>query len=168
MIRWERLDERIARAEKTLIVVFLAAMILTAFAQIALRNVFGVGLNWAEPLVRYLVLWVGFIGAALAAREGRHITIEVFTRRMPGRKGRIIAAAVHGCSAAVCGLLAYAGAKFIQDEAQLGNRTFLDLPVWVPELIIPVAFALMAARFLLWSIKACSARTPLPAPHQPS
>jgi TRAP-type C4-dicarboxylate transport system permease small subunit len=164
----ERLDARIARAEKALIVVFLAAMILTAFAQILLRNVFGIGLSWAEPLVRYLVLWVGFIGAALAAREGRHITIEVFARRSPGQRGRFLAAAVHGCSAVVCGLLTYAGAKFIQDEAQLGGRTFLDLPVWVPELIIPVAFALMTARFLLWSIRAFSGRTPAAAPHHPS
>ena len=163
---FERLDELVARVEKVLIVVCLAAMILAAFAQIVLRNLFGIGLSWSEPLVRYLVLWVGFIGAALAAREGRHITIEVFTRRMPGRRGRWLAAATYAVSALVCGVLAYAGVKFLQDEAQLGNRTFLDLPVWVPELIIPAAFALMTARFLLWSAKACTGRMRETAPHR--
>ena len=74
---WERMDETIGRLEKAIMVLFLGLMIVTAFAQIALRNFVGIGLPWSEPLVRYLVLWVGFIGASLAAREGRHITIEV-------------------------------------------------------------------------------------------
>ena len=55
---WERLDELMGRVEKALIVLFLSLMILTAFAQIALRNLFGIGLSWSEPIVRYLVLWV--------------------------------------------------------------------------------------------------------------
>ena len=77
MKSWERLDALLARVEQALLVFFLALMMVTAFSQIAVRNLFGIGLTWSEPLVRYLVLWVGFLGAALAVREGRHITIEV-------------------------------------------------------------------------------------------
>ena len=47
---WQQLDELIGRVEKALIVLFLGLMILTAFAQIALRNFFGIGLS-------YLVMW---------------------------------------------------------------------------------------------------------------
>ena len=86
MRSWERLDALLSRGlEQALLVFFLALMMVTAFAQIAVRNLFGIGLTWSEPLVRYLVLWVGFLGAALAVREGRHITIEVAVLWRPAR-----------------------------------------------------------------------------------
>lgn len=166
MKSWDRLDGIVSRVEKALMVAFLSLMILTAFAQIVLRNFWGVGLAWSEPLVRYLVLWVGFIGAALATREGRHITLEVLARRAPGRGSRVPEALSQLCSALVCALLAYAAMKFIHDEAQIGSRTFLDLPVWIPELIIPITFAVMALRFLLRTIRALRGPAGVqPGPH---
>ena len=164
---WERLDELMGRVEKALIVLFLSLMILTAFAQIALRNLFGIGLSWSEPIVRYLVLWVGFIGAALAAREGRHITIEVFTLWTAGKGGRQLAVVSQVCSAVVCSLLTYAAVKFVIDDAHLGSRTFLNLPTWVPELIIPATFALMTLRFALRSIQGLCAPAASQAPTHP-
>jgi TRAP-type C4-dicarboxylate transport system permease small subunit len=146
---WERLDKTIGRVEKTLMVLFLGVMIMVAFAQIALRNLLGVGLPWSEPLVRYLVLWVGFIGASLAAREGRHITIEVVKLQSSANGRRYLAALSQGCAAVVCAMMTWAAVNFVRDDAQIGNRTFLDLPTWIPETIIPATFAIMSLRFLL-------------------
>jgi TRAP-type C4-dicarboxylate transport system permease small subunit len=53
----------------------------------------------------------------------------------------------------VCGGLTYAALKFIQNEVQMGNRTFLELPAWVPELILPITFILMTFRFGLRSFR---------------
>ncbi|HSV93392.1 MAG TPA: TRAP transporter small permease [Desulfobacterales bacterium] len=152
MSTWERLDRLLAKAEQTLLVCCLALMMVTAFTQIAVRNLFGIGLTWSEPLVRYLVLWVGFLGAALAVREGKHITIEVASLWTSARESRALRAVSHTASAAVCALLAYAAARFVGDEAQLGSRTFLSLPDWVPALVVPVTFAVMALRFLLRAV----------------
>lgn len=151
---WERLDAAIGRLEKVLMVLFLGLMMVAAFAQIALRNLMGLGLSWSEPLVRYLVLWVGFIGASLATREGRHITIEVFKLRPSATGRRYLAAASQLCAFVVCTAMTWAALKFVRDDAQIGNRTFLDLPTWILETIIPAAFAVMSLRFLLRAIKA--------------
>ena len=150
---WEQLDSIIGRVEQTLIVMFLSLMILTAFSQITLRNIIGIGLSWSEPLVRYLVLWVGFIGAALAVREGRHITIEVAFIWASTRSRKALKIVSHLCCALVCALMTYAAAKFVHDEAQIGSLTFLDLPVWIPELVMPLTFAVMALRFLGCSLQ---------------
>jgi len=150
---WERLDAAIGRLELTLVVLSVVLMMVTAFAQIVLRNVMGVGLSWSEPFVRYLVLWVGFIGASLATREGRHITIEVFMVRSSARGRRYLAAVSQLCALVVCALMAWAAVKFVHDDAQIGHRTFLDLPTWVLETIIPAAFAVMSLRFLLQTIR---------------
>ncbi len=151
---WERLDEAIGRLEKSLMVIFLGLMIVAAFAQIALRNFVGVGLPWSESLVRYLVLWVGFIGASLAAREGRHITIEVIKLRPSAGGRRYLAAVSQLCAVVVCALMTWAAVKFVHDDAQIGTRTFLDLPTWILETIIPATFAIMSLRFLLRAIRA--------------
>lgn len=151
---WERLDEAIGRLEKSLMVIFLGLMIVAAFAQIALRNFVGVGLPWSESLVRYLVLWVGFIGASLAAREGRHITIEVIKLRPSAGGRRYLAAVSQLCAVVVCTLMTWAAVKFVRDDAQIGTRTFLELPTWILETIIPATFAIMSLRFLLRAIRA--------------
>ena len=151
---WERLDGAIGRLEKSLMVIFLGLMIVAAFAQIALRNFVGVGLPWSESLVRYLVLWVGFIGASLAAREGRHITIEVIKLRPSAGGRRYLAAVSQLCAVVVCALMTWAAVKFVSDDAEIGTRTFLDLPTWVLETIIPATFAIMSLRFLLRAIRA--------------
>ena len=62
-MKWLRsFDSLLARAETVVLVAFLGSMVVLAFLQVVLRNVFGTGLIWADTLVRHLVLWAGFFG----------------------------------------------------------------------------------------------------------
>ncbi len=153
MDRWERVDATIDRVEQTLIVTFLSSMILIAFLQIVLRNFFTTGLDWGDSLLRNLVLWIGFLGATLATREGKHINIDVVSRWLPSLGRNIVTLSTHLFSFFICCGLTYAALKFIKNEAQMGNRTFLNLPAWVPEMILPMTFGLMSFRFGLRSFK---------------
>ena len=138
----------LGRVEKFLVAAMLSIMILLAFWQIILRNVFSTGISWGDPLVRYLVLWVGFIGASLATKEGKHITIEIFSRWFSGHGRLYLKAISYLVSAFVCGLLTFAGWTFVRNEAQMGTATFLEIPAWIPQSIIPVTFALITLRFI--------------------
>jgi len=152
MDHWKRLDKIIDRMEQRLLVTLLSLMILIAFSQIVLRNLFDTGLAWGDPLVRNLVLWVSFIGATLATKEGKHINIDVVSRWMPPR-GKILVEAITGLfSSLVCALMTFAALKFIKNEAQMGGDTFFGIPLWIPEIILPITFALMALRFSLHSL----------------
>ncbi len=144
---WYRLDEQISRVEKVLVAALLTLMILTAFSQIMLRNFFSTGIDWGDALVRYLVVWVGFIGAAIATREGKHISIDVLSRWFTGVGSIAVQAVSHFFSAVICGLLTLAAIKFVLFEAQMGSTVFSELPAWVPALIIPVTFGMMTLRF---------------------
>jgi C4-dicarboxylate transporter DctQ subunit len=146
---WDKLDTKISRMETVLVTVLLTLMILTAFSQIVLRNFFSTGIDWGDALVRYLVVWVAFIGAAIATREGKHITIDLLSRWLTGGGSIAIQALACFFSAVICGLLTLAATKFIWFEAQMGGTAFFKLPVWVPELIMPVTFGLMTLRFLM-------------------
>jgi len=153
------MDEMIDRVEQTLLVILLSFMIFTAFLQILLRNAFSTGLTWGDPFVRNLVLWTGFIGATLATREGKHINIDVVSQWMPPLGKTFIKVVIHLFSFSICGLLTYAAMKFIKNEAQIGNVTFLGIPSWIPEIILPIIFGLMAFRFGLRFLKSLSAIT---------
>jgi TRAP-type C4-dicarboxylate transport system permease small subunit len=144
-----RLDQLIGRLEKILVAVLLSAMILLAFGQIVLRNFFGTGFAWSDSLVRYLVLWVAFLGATMAAGENRHIRIELLPGRSGTRSRTFLGVVSLTLSILVCSLLTWAAARFVQFEAQMGASTFLGLPAWFPAVIIPVTFAVITFRYLL-------------------
>jgi len=153
MNQWERVDDTIERVEQTLLVAFLGFMILLAFLQIVLRNFFFTGLDWGDSLLRNLVLWIGFIGATLATKEGKHINIDVVSRWLPSLGKNVVTLIIHLFSFSICCLLTYAALKFIKNEVQMGNITFLNIPAWVPEMILPITFSLMTFRFGLRSFK---------------
>jgi C4-dicarboxylate transporter DctQ subunit len=147
MYIWDRFDEKLSRVEQAFVTILLTVMILMAFFQIVLRNFFDTGISWGDSLVRYLVVWVGFIGAAIATKEGKHINIDVASRWLTGPQSNYIRLVSHFFSAVICGFLTLAAIKFLRFEAQMGSTAFFKLPVWVPEIIIPVTFGLMTLRF---------------------
>ena len=146
---WEKLDSRISKIERALITILLSMMILMAFSQIVLRNFFATGIDWGDSLVRYLVVWVAFIGAAVATREGKHISIDLLSRWQKGAGSKTVPILSCFFSSVVSALMTLAAVKFLWFEAQMGSTAFLDLPVWIPELIMPAAFGLMTLRFLM-------------------
>lgn len=150
---WGRTDEVIDRVEQTLITILLSLMIAIAFLQIVLRNIFATGIAWADPLVRNLVLWVGFVGAAIATKEGKHITIDVLPQWVPQQVKTIIGIIIKLFAAFICGLLTFAAVKFVRNEALMGSITFVGVPAWVPQLILPITFGIMALRFCLLALK---------------
>ncbi len=112
--RWERIDEVIGQVEQILLVVLLSALVLVAFSQIILRNLFSTGIAWGDAFVRGLVLWTGFIGATIAAREGKHICIDVVSRWLSPKGKRAVAIIIHAFSFLICCFLCFAALKFIR------------------------------------------------------
>jgi len=122
--------------------------VAVAGGQIFLRIGLGSGWSWAAELERILVLWLGFIGAVVASREGRHIRIDIAAHLLPGRFlapcGRLVALLAAG----IAGMLGTAAVRFVLDEARYGTAIVFGLPSWLPLTVLPIAFFLMAFHFL--------------------
>ena len=153
MEAWDRVDRVLERTEQALVVVFLSTMMILAFLQIFLRNVLTTGLAWGDLLLRNLVLWIGFIGASLATREGKHINIDILSRSLPVPWKTWVECVTQLFAALICGLLTYAALKFVKMEVQMGSLPLLGIPVWTLETILPLTFCLMAARFISGSMR---------------
>ena len=143
------LDRTLAKFETVLLVVFLGTMVVLAFVQVLLRNVFGTGLIWGDTLVRHMVLWTGFIGGGLAAFEGRHISIDALTKFLSPRVRTAAGIVTHLFAAVVCYFLTAASWTFLKGEMEAGGDFILGLPGWVAMVIIPFGYALIMIHFAL-------------------
>jgi TRAP-type C4-dicarboxylate transport system permease small subunit len=93
------------KLEYFVLVFLLAMMVVLAFLQIVLRIFFATGITWGAPLLRHLVLWLGLLGATMAAKEGKHINIDVISRLLPGWGKGAVQALIDLFSAFICILL---------------------------------------------------------------
>ncbi len=144
----KNLGRRFNQMEELFISLLLLAMIFLASLQIFMRILFDSGLVWADPLLRHLVLWVGMLGAALATRYGKHITIDILSHLLPARGLLWLNLVLNLFAVVVCGFLTWAAFLFIKNEIAFGSgRELVGIPVWAWNLIFPLAFALMTARF---------------------
>ncbi len=139
--------------ENASLLLVLAAMIVLAAAQIVMRNVLDIGVSWGDEALRLMVLWITMLGAAAATRERRHIVIDVLSRSLPGGLQVWAAFIVDSFSAGVAGVLAWYAAVFVGDSKQYGDLLLNDLPAWPFQLILPVAFTIIAYRYVLWSLR---------------
>lgn len=154
-IEW--LDRTLAKTETVLLVVFLGTMVVLAFVQVVLRNFFGTGLIWGDTLVRHMVLWAGFIGGALAAFEGRHISIDALTKFLSPRLQSAAGVLTNLFAAVVCYYLADASWTFLRDEMEAGGEFILSLPGWVGMAIIPTGYILIMIHFALKVVELAAA-----------
>ena len=73
----------LTRTEETFLCLLLFAMILLACIQIFLRTFYSSGILWADPLLRYMVIWAGLFGAAVATKQSKHISIDIISHLVP-------------------------------------------------------------------------------------
>jgi len=134
--------------ENAALAVVFALTVVLPIAEIALRATLGIGIDGVSALVQHLTLALGMIGAAVAAREERLLSLAVVTM-LKGRAASMARFASGAISAAVAALLAFAAADFVAIERAAGNTLTYRIPVWLAELPLPVGFALIGAR-LAW------------------
>ena len=142
-----RLINIVTWTENALLIGMLALMVGLAAAQILFRNFFDMSIFGADQMLRLLVLWVAFLGAIAASREGKHIHVDAIARWLPVRVKSGVVALTDLFTLSVCLVLAWQSLRFMQSARESGEMAFASLPVWVAELILPLGFTLIALRY---------------------
>jgi TRAP-type C4-dicarboxylate transport system permease small subunit len=146
----KKIENYIAKIESYVLVAGLLLMIAAGTLQVILRNFFNTGLEWGDMLARALVLWVGFIGASLATRRGKHINIELVSKFITNPKLSMIRERIVTFIAFfLSGTLSVTGIIFTRAEVDNNMIAFLNIPTWVVFLIVPISFVLITLRFLI-------------------
>lgn len=136
------------RAEAVALAIALAAMMVLPLLGAPLR-LLGAQISGQSSIVQHLVLVAGMLGAAIAAKQGRLLSLSSLDTLIRGR-WRVVARSFSAAVAAtVCLMLGYAAMLFVQSEREAGSTLAYQLPTWIVELVLPVGFAVIAAR-ILW------------------
>ncbi|HLE33932.1 MAG TPA: TRAP transporter small permease subunit [Bacteroidota bacterium] len=145
----QRIDAFLTRIEGWLLVFILSVMVVLSFLQVVLRNAFSESLLWGDILLRHLVLWIGFIGAALATSKDRHITIDALTRFLTPKLKNAAKIVTNLFAATVCYFLLRASVTFVENELLDQSTVYGDISSIYSQIIIPVGFGLIILHFLI-------------------
>ncbi len=140
----------LARIENGALGAVLAAMVILPVSAVLLRWSFGWPLASANLLTQYLNLWLAMLGAVVAARAGRHLSLSTGElMKLTPRAQQLVSTATTSVAVAVTALLALASWKFLQAELRTGGEMAAHVPKWALQGAMPAGFAAMAL-YLTW------------------
>lgn len=143
--------------EESLIALLMAAMTLVAFGQVVARYVFNYSFVWALEVTGVLFAWLIFIGMSYGVRVGTHIGVDLLVKSVGPRTARALGAIAAVLCIVYSLVLAWGGLQYTLKMHDVGIL-MQDVPVpqWVPRLVLPIGFLLLALRFaqVLWQVLA--------------
>ncbi len=124
------------------------------------------GLIWSQNFALVLTLWVGFLGASMAAHDNKHLRVEAVQRHIPPSMRKWVAAASAGLTTAFCFGLMFLSLRYIafnydeyESTEHLGGIVQgMSLPKYIAFIALPLSFAVMAARFAAQAVAAMQGR----------
>jgi len=141
---------RLAQFEGGILVAVLAAMVALPVLSVAARLLFGFSSAAPNLWVQHLNLVLAFVGAVIAARTGRHLSLSTGELLHMSEAGqRRIAGFTSAVATAVTVMLAYAAAEFVRAELPAAKVLPGGVPVWLVQFVMPLGFLAMAL-YLAW------------------
>ncbi len=144
-----RLEWAFVRLNQGLVVALMASMAVLVFVNVVTRYLFNHSIIWVEELTQYEMIWITYLGAGLALREGRHVavdTLQDLLSPLPRRWLRTLIAAAMALFMAVLVVLGVQIAAFTWQQ----ETPVMNLPTGLPYLAVPVGAAGCLLHLLLF------------------
>ena len=77
----DKLVDAISLAAKALVGTCLAIMLLISIVEVVRRYLFNASFPWSEELIRYLMIWIAFIGGAAAYKNGGLVFFDLILNK---------------------------------------------------------------------------------------
>lgn len=117
--------------EQLLGIVFCAIVLLN-FVGAAARYLGGRAFVGADELQVYTMVWLLFIGAALAAVRKAHLRMDLLVQRLGPKAAWWRQLAESALALAVCGLMTWVSGSFAADIFAMGQRSDgAGIPMWL-------------------------------------
>lgn len=133
----------------------MAAMTMVTFMQVVARYVFNYSFVWALELTGVMFAWLIFIGMSYGVRVGAHIGVDVIVKSLAPRAARVVGSLAAALCIVYALIVTWGGYQYVTKMHDVGIL-MQDMPVqqWIPRLVIPLGFALLAFRFaqVLWRL----------------
>lgn len=110
----------------------LAALTIIGALGLIMMGGLPTGYSWAQSYGLVLLLWVGFLGASVAARERRHLRVDLTRKLLPAKWLPHFNALSYLTAALFTGLVFYLGFIYLFGIDSSYMRPIWDPPGWLP------------------------------------
>lgn len=104
---------------------------------------------WTEELARFIFIWISYLAISPAIKNRSNIRVDIVYDRLPARFQAISWIVVDLCCLALIGTVVVMGTNhlaMLRQYPQVAPAT--QMPYFIPYLILPLGFGLMAIRLL--------------------
>ncbi|MCU0774366.1 MAG: TRAP transporter small permease [Ideonella sp.] len=144
-----RLEDLVVRVNQWLVIALMASMAVLVFVNVVCRYLFNFSIIWVEELTQYQMIWVAYLGAGLALREGRHVAVDTLQDLLPAPLRRYLRALIGmgmGAFLAALVVLGYQIVVFTWNQ----ETPVMNVPTGLPYLAVPIGAAAMLLHLLLF------------------
>ena len=161
--------DRACRVGEALSIAMLIAATALIMAQIVARELFNVGIPWADELARYAGLVLIFLLVPLLFARNGHVRVDLFLNMLPRTPKRIVEIGNELLTLAFCILFLVSGYLFMQRAGRFSTPA-LGMPnllFYAPAIIGMALTFLVAVDRLLLAVSGKSAGAPPPEDRVP-
>jgi TRAP-type C4-dicarboxylate transport system permease small subunit len=133
-----------ARAVEVVLALALIGAVVLNFVNVIGRYGFGTGFYAADELQTYIMVYIAFLGAAVASWRGLHLRMDVLAQRLPTGMKRILSGAELVLVVILGGLVTWVAWQYVGQMYSLGARSqTAQIPMWIPHTALMLGFGLM-------------------------
>ena len=162
----ERVERALYRAVCLICVLLLGAIVLTVSAAVFARFIIFTPLNFADPLSKYLMQWMAFLGIGLALKRGEHVLVDAFASLLGPTARRILALVIALLVAVLFAVVLRHGITNALSARTSSDPFVFGVPMVYPYFSVPAGAAYALAQAILTAVMVLTApRGDDPLPH---
>lgn len=144
-----------------LVILIMAGMVVVVSAQVFLRYVLNLSLDWAEEISRLLFVWSIFIAIPLGIKRGAHLSVVLLTEKLPADLRTRLFRTMNGFAMVLMAVVAWQAGVLMRDQWDEPMST-LDISVGLFMLPLLIGAVHSLFHLLLDTIDGVPAKAPVP------
>ena len=140
----------LAAALEKLLGAALIVAVLYNFVNVVGRYIVGQTFISADEVQIYIMVYIAFLGAAVATWRRLHLRMDVLVHRLPPRAQRVLGVVELALIVVLAGFVLYVSTEYVKQMAGLDARSQnAGIPMWIPHSAIVLGFGLIAVLSVL-------------------
>lgn len=148
------LDSFTEKLEKLILgstVLFIAGMLVV---HVLARQLFGSGVTGQVELTQMSIVIMTFAGLGYAVRRARHICMSAFYDQLKGWPRKALLITICLATGALMFYFCWHASEYVSSIQSRGrSSSALQIPLWIPYLIVPIGFALAGIQYWLTALR---------------
>jgi TRAP-type C4-dicarboxylate transport system permease small subunit len=146
--------DALALALERLLGAALIVAVLYNFVNVVGRYVFGRTFISADEVQIYIMVYIAFLGAAVATWRRMHLRMDVLVQRLPRGVQAGLGVVEVVLTVVLAGFVLYVASGYVRQMAGLDARSQnAGIPMWIPHSAIVIGFGLIAVLSVLQTIQ---------------